>query len=122
MPDNPDMSKDVTPDFSCPHCGAGYEVVRVKVEPGKTYRPIRCKVCRGPLAATNGDDLLKYFLVRRPRNYNWAIYYTQDAPARLVGFVDNVPNEPAAIARAIKQYKIPIHERGRAGSLAAGLI
>ena len=62
-----------------------------------------------PLAATNGNDLLTYYLVRR--NYNWAIYHTQQAPARLVSFVDNQPNELAAIARAIKERKIPAHER-----------
>jgi hypothetical protein len=29
-------------DIYCLHCDAGYKVVRVKAEPGKTYRPIRC--------------------------------------------------------------------------------
>ena len=47
---------------------AFYNVVRVKSEPGKTYRPVRCRVCRGALAPTDGDDILKYFLVHRPSN------------------------------------------------------
>jgi len=104
------MAADTKADFFCPHCDAAYKVVRAKAELGKTYWPIRCKACRGPLAATNGNDLLTYYLVRR--NYNWAIYHTtQQAPARLVSFVDNQPNELAAIARAIKEYKIPVRER-----------
>jgi hypothetical protein len=111
MPTILSMAEDIVAEIFCPHCDAGYKVIRVKAEPGKTYRPIRCKACRGPLAATDGDDLLKYFLVRRPRNYNWAVYYTQHTPPRLVGFVDNEPNELAAVARAIRDYKIPLHER-----------
>ena len=54
--------------FHCPHCKALYNVVRVKREPGKTYRPVRCRVCHGPLAATDGEDILKYFLVRGSPN------------------------------------------------------
>jgi hypothetical protein len=54
--------------FHCPRCDALYSVVRVKGEPGKTYPPICCRVCHGTLAASNGDHILKYFLIRRPPN------------------------------------------------------
>jgi hypothetical protein len=40
----------------------------MKSDPDETYPPVRCKVCGGPLAATDGDDILKYFLVRRSPN------------------------------------------------------
>jgi len=30
--------------FRCPRCGALYEVVRMKDEPGKTYPPICCRI------------------------------------------------------------------------------
>jgi hypothetical protein len=63
-----DMAAGTQADFNCPHCDAGYKLVRVEAESGKTYRPVRCKVCRGALPATDGGEVLKYFLVRRPRN------------------------------------------------------
>jgi predicted Zn finger-like uncharacterized protein len=53
-------------EFSCPNCQARYKVVRVKAEPGKKYRAVHCRVCNADLAPTDGDDILKYFLVRRP--------------------------------------------------------
>jgi hypothetical protein len=52
-------------DFTCPSCQARYKVVRVTAEPGKTYRAIHCRVCRAALAGTDGNDILKYFLVQR---------------------------------------------------------
>ena len=64
------MVEDADKDFTCPNCQAHYNVVRVKAEPGKTYRAIHCGVCRAVLAGTDGNDILKYFLVRRhPRNH-----------------------------------------------------
>ena len=66
MPNNPHMADHVMADIFCPHCDAGYKVVRVKAESGGTYRLIRCAVCRGPLLGADGDDVLKYFLVQRP--------------------------------------------------------
>jgi hypothetical protein len=52
-------------DFSCPQCQARYKVVRVAIEPGKSHPTLPCRVCRGPLASTEGDNILKYFLVSR---------------------------------------------------------
>ena len=52
--------------YQCPHCQAGYTVVRVAKEGGKTYRLVRCNVCRGSMPAIDGQDILKYFLGRRP--------------------------------------------------------
>jgi hypothetical protein len=60
------MTNSVKVDFHCPNCQAGYSIVRVVKELGKTSRPVRCNVCRGPIPATDGYDMLKYFLVRRP--------------------------------------------------------
>ena len=56
-------------NFHCPHCDAGYSVVRVKNESGQAYQLVRCSVCWGPLPATEGDNILKYLLIRRPRNW-----------------------------------------------------
>jgi hypothetical protein len=53
-------------EFICPNCQARYKVVRVKAEPGKTYRAVHCRDCHADLAPTDGGEILKYFLVRRP--------------------------------------------------------
>ena len=54
-------------DFSCPECQARYKVVRTSAEPGASYPTLQCMVCGKPLAATEGDSILKYFLVGRPK-------------------------------------------------------
>jgi hypothetical protein len=55
--------------FNCPHCDALYIVVRVRNESGDEHGPIHCRACRGAIPPTDGDDLLKYFLVRKPPNW-----------------------------------------------------
>ena len=52
--------------FTCSQCGAHYKVVRVKTETQSLDRLLHCKVCKQPLAATDGEDILKYFLISRP--------------------------------------------------------
>ena len=54
-------------DFACPECQARYKVVRMRTEPGESYPALQCRVCREPLASTEGDSILKYFLVGRPK-------------------------------------------------------
>jgi len=51
--------------FTCSQCGAHYKVVRVKTETQSLDRLLHCKVCKQPLAATDGEDMLKYFLISR---------------------------------------------------------
>ena len=60
-------SRDVSADFKCSKCGARYKVVRVKAQPQSPNRLLHCKVCKEPLAAMDGEDILKYFLTVRPR-------------------------------------------------------
>ena len=52
--------------FTCSQCGAQYKVVRVKMEIQSLDHLLYCKVCKQPLAATDGEDILKYFLMGRP--------------------------------------------------------
>ena len=54
-------------DFACPECQARYKIVRMNAEPGASYPTLQCMVCDKPLAATEGDSILKYFLVGRPK-------------------------------------------------------
>jgi len=52
-------------DFTCRGCGSGYKVVRVKADADLPHRVIHCKVRKQPLAPTDGEYLLKYFLISR---------------------------------------------------------
>jgi hypothetical protein len=56
--------------FTCPNCRALYQIVKVEAGPETDSREIVCQVCDGPLAAREGEFVLKYFLLRkaaRPR-------------------------------------------------------
>ena len=55
--------------FICPHCAALYKVVRVEADPPDEC-DLTCPVCDGPLPASEGPFILKYFLVERPRGRN----------------------------------------------------
>jgi hypothetical protein len=55
-------------EFVCPGCGSAYKVVRVKADADLPHRLIHCTVCKRPLAPTDGEFVLKYFLVGRARN------------------------------------------------------
>ena len=61
------MDRDHPRDFACPRCQARYKTVRTMPEPGTPDRVLHCKVCQHPLASTEGEAILKYFLVSRPR-------------------------------------------------------
>ena len=41
-----------------------------------------------------------------------AAYPLKGAPAQFVGLVHNAPDEPAAIAKTIEEYKAPENQRG----------
>ena len=64
------MTRDRPQDFTCPRCQARYKTVGMQSEPGTVYRMLQCTVCQQELAPTEGDDILKYFLVSRPRPEN----------------------------------------------------
>ena len=53
-------------DVACPHCQARYKIVRIKSDPDTIYQPLQCTVCERRLAPTDGDNILKYFLISRP--------------------------------------------------------
>ena len=57
------MLHDRPKDFACPRCQARYKIVRIKSEPGATHQMLQCMMCEQSLAPTEGDDILKYFLV-----------------------------------------------------------
>jgi hypothetical protein len=61
------MSRDHRRDFACPSCQARYKIVRIKFDAGAIHQALQCTVCRQQLAPTEGDNILKYFLVSAPR-------------------------------------------------------
>ena len=57
-------------DFMCPQCSSRYKFVRVRADPKLPSRLIRCGVCKEPLAPTDGEYVLKYFLVDKAKKQN----------------------------------------------------
>ncbi len=55
--------------FSCPTCGAAYEVVRVEAVAKVPEGRLTCTKCGGPLHAREGRFILKYFLVGGSRRF-----------------------------------------------------
>ena len=60
------MVKAGVSDFICPGCQARYKMVRAKSAARSRDLPLHCKVCKQPIAASDGEDVLKYFLISRP--------------------------------------------------------
>ena len=60
------MVKADVAEFTCPGCQARYKLVRAKSAARSRDLPLHCKVCKQPLAASDGEDILKYFLISRP--------------------------------------------------------
>ena len=59
------MVGTATVHFKCPHCDALYQVVKAEAGPETIDGDIACRVCGGPLAARDGEFVLKYFLLRK---------------------------------------------------------
>jgi hypothetical protein len=53
------------PLFRCKSCFALYEVVKAQASPETVDLQIACRVCNEPLAAREGQFVLKYFLLRK---------------------------------------------------------
>jgi hypothetical protein len=53
--------------FNCPNCNSQYKLVRAEADHVASYGPIECYHCGGPLNGREGQFILKYFLVERPR-------------------------------------------------------
>jgi hypothetical protein len=60
--DMPDPS--AVPLFRCSRCFALYQVIKAPADPETVDLEIACRVCNEPLAAREGQFVLKYFLLR----------------------------------------------------------
>ena len=60
------MVRTATVHFKCPHCDALYQVVKAEAGPETSIDgEIPCRICDKPLAARDGEFILKYFLLRK---------------------------------------------------------
>jgi|GEM_PF-5896621 len=57
-------------DFMCPRCTSRYKFVRVRADPELPSRLIHCRVCKEPFTPTDGEYVLKYFLVDKAKKHN----------------------------------------------------
>jgi hypothetical protein len=51
--------------FSCPACGALYQVVKVEAGPESVDREIACRTCGAEFPGRDGELVVKYFLLRK---------------------------------------------------------
>ena len=63
----PPMPNTLSTPFDCPQCGAKYKLVRAEADEQTIDRQITCRKCGAPLQGRQGNAVLKYFLVDRPR-------------------------------------------------------
>jgi hypothetical protein len=46
-------------------------------------------------------------------HHSWAVYHIKGTPAKLVGIIDDAPDEKTATELAIVNYQVLVNERGR---------
>jgi len=60
------MSASEPISFTCPECGAKYKVLSIEPSPVKAKDvTVKCRRCGSQFPATDGNALLKYFLVTK---------------------------------------------------------
>jgi predicted Zn finger-like uncharacterized protein len=53
------------PSFTCPNCGALYQLVKAEGGPETVDREVACWSCGASLPGMEGKFVLKYFLLRK---------------------------------------------------------
>lgn len=53
--------------FDCPNCKSHYKLVRAEADSESPQGQVACRQCGAPLSGREGDLVLKYFLVGKPR-------------------------------------------------------
>jgi hypothetical protein len=61
------MHGTTTTQFNCTNCNALYHLIKVEAGPETVDRNLNCQACGAPLPARDGQFVLKYFLLRKPR-------------------------------------------------------
>jgi len=91
---------------------------RLSCQFGRTSAPMmprrgRDNVDRGNCILTGLQGRMTKRSTTTQESHNWAVYLTKTIPAKLVGFIEDSPDERTAIARAITEYRVPKDEQGR---------
>jgi len=82
-------------DFMCPRCTSRYKLVRVRADPKLPSRLIHCRVCKEPFTPTDGEYVLKYFLVDKtttPRKTSVEAAVSAEQPRGLSATAGPVPS------------------------------
>ena len=69
--------------FTCPNCGAFYQLVKAEAGRETDSREINCRACGDPLAGREGEFVLKYFLLRKGIRSRRAAPNAKEAPTGL---------------------------------------
>ena len=86
------MSRRAFNPFTCPNCGAYYQVVKVEAGPETDNREIKCQVCSSPLAGREGKFVLKYAKVVRLKPIEPDAAKAQEYLERARSTVNNKPS------------------------------
>src|SRR5215472_1190476 len=87
-------------DFMCPRCTSRYKLVRVRADPKFPSRLIHCRVCKEPFAPTDGEYVLKYFLVDKtttPRKTSVEAAVSAEQPRGLSATAGPVPSRSCRV-------------------------
>jgi hypothetical protein len=90
--------------FHCPNCNALYRVVKVEAGPETPDAEITCRNCGGSLTSREGNLVLKYFLVRKPKKSKIAILSHQIGEAR------RIIDAQQALLEKLRVAGAPTHE------------
>jgi hypothetical protein len=61
------MHGTTTAQFNCAICNALYHLIKVEAGPETVDRELNCRACGTLLPARDGQFVLKYFLLQKPR-------------------------------------------------------
>src|SRR5262252_2211929 len=96
-------------DFKCPRCTSRYRLVRVRADREFPSRLIHCRVCKEPFAPTDGEYVLKYFLVDKAKKRNGIDLRMNHPPERRAS---KLRLAPSSLAGRLIAQECPCRDEG----------